>query len=154
MTRLLCMRLSAGQPGATRPNSILPNADTRTQAGMWSRGRRAREEKTSHARAVSFAGFGEALISGPGLADPPRASRPKAEAVEVEIDDGCRVEGQKLADEQPADDRNPERAAQFGTLAEADRKRHRPEHRRHCRHDDRPEAFQAALIDRLVRAQT
>jgi hypothetical protein len=45
--------------------------------------------------------------------------------VEVEIDDGCRVEGQQLADEQPADDRNPERAAQFGTLSEADRERHR-----------------------------
>src|SRR5207253_1794893 len=49
-------------------------------------GRGAREEKTLHARAVSFAGFGEALISGPGLAAPPRASRPEAEAVEVEID--------------------------------------------------------------------
>ena len=35
-------------------------------------------------------------------------------------------EGQHLADEQPADDRNPERAAQFGALAEADRERHCP----------------------------
>ena len=77
------------------------------------------------ARALSFAGFGEALVSEPGLADPPWASHPQPKVIEVEIDDGCCVEGQQLAHDQPADDRNPERAAQFGTFAKADRERHR-----------------------------
>ena len=44
-----------------------------------------------YAPAPSFAGFGEALVSEPRFADPPRASRPQPEAVEVEIDDGRRV---------------------------------------------------------------
>jgi hypothetical protein len=35
------------------------------------------EEKTLHAPARSFAGFGEALVNEPGLADPPRASHPQ-----------------------------------------------------------------------------
>ena len=43
------------------------------------------------APAPLFAGFGQALVSEPGFADPPRASRPLPEAVEVEIDDGRRV---------------------------------------------------------------
>ena len=42
--------------------------------------------------ANSFAGFGEGLVAELGLADPPRASHPQPEVVEVEIDDGCRVE--------------------------------------------------------------
>src|SRR6267378_909183 len=62
---------------------------------------------------LSFAGFGEALVSEPGLADPPWASHPQPKVIEVEIDDGCCVEGQQLAHDQPADDRNPERVAQF-----------------------------------------
>jgi hypothetical protein len=60
-----------------------------TQAELGGRG--AREEKTLHAPAPSFAGFAEALVGEPGLADPPRASHPQADAVEVEIDDGRRV---------------------------------------------------------------
>ena len=42
--------------------------------------------------ANSFAGFREGLVAELGLADPPRASHPQTEVVEVEIDDGCRVE--------------------------------------------------------------
>ena len=49
-----------------------------------------------HAR-PSFAGFGEALVSEPGLADPPWAPHPQPKVIEVEIDDGCCVEGQQLA---------------------------------------------------------
>jgi len=47
------------------------------------------------------------------------------EAVEVEKDDRCRVKDQQLADQQPADHRKPKWAAQFCTLAEADRERQR-----------------------------
>src|SRR5215813_13061414 len=66
------------------------------------------------------------------LAGPPRASRPQPELVEIEIGGGGRVVGEQLADEQPADDRDPEPAAEFSTLAKPDRERHRPEYRRHC----------------------
>ncbi len=58
-----------------------------------------------------------------------------------------------MADEQPTDDRDAEWAAQFGALAETDRQRHRAEHRRHRRHDDRTEPFEARLIDCLARGQ-
>src|SRR6202011_947767 len=102
----------------------------------------------------SLARFEKALGSKPRVANSPAALRRQPEAVEIEVNDGRRVEGQQLADEQPADDRDPERLAQFGTLAKAERQRHRPEHRRHRRHDDRPETFEAGLINRLARCQT
>jgi hypothetical protein len=51
---------------------------------------------------------------------PPAPLRRPSEAIEIEVDYGRRVEGQNLADEQSADDRNAEWAAQFGTLAESD----------------------------------
>ena len=53
---------------------------------------------------MSFAGFGNTLVSEPGLADR-RAPHPQSKVVEVEIDHGGRVEGQQLADQQSADDR-------------------------------------------------
>src|ERR1700741_5377344 len=37
MTRLLCMRLGTGQPGATLVTCILRDGLPRTQADMWSR---------------------------------------------------------------------------------------------------------------------
>src|SRR5258708_35145889 len=52
-------------------------------------------------------------------------ARPEAEAIEVEVDDRRRVEGEELAHEQAADDRNAERAAQLRAVAEADRERDR-----------------------------
>src|SRR3984893_18135607 len=38
MTRLLCMRLGTGQPGATLVTCILRDGSPRTQADMWSSG--------------------------------------------------------------------------------------------------------------------
>ena len=71
------------------------------------------------------------------MADSPEPLRPQPKAVEIEINDRRGVQGQQPADDQPANDRNAERAAQFGAFAKADRQRHRPEQRRHRRHDDR-----------------
>src|SRR3954471_16144226 len=88
------------------------------------------------------------------MGDPPTAPAPQPQAVEIEVDDRRRVKGEQLADDQPANDRNTERAAQFGAFAEPDRQRQRPEHRSHRRHHDRPEALEAGLIDRLARTQT
>src|SRR4051794_25164400 len=68
-----------------------------------------------------FARLGDVARGKPGMADAPAALAPKAQAVEVEIDHRGRVEGQELADDQPANDRDAERPAQFRTLAEPDR---------------------------------
>jgi len=91
--------------------------------------------------------------SKPLITASPRLSRPQPETIEIEVDDRCSVEGQQLTDEQSPDDRNAERAAQFGALPKSDRQRQGAEHRRHCRHDDRPEALEAGSIDRIARAQ-
>src|SRR5215469_12029823 len=91
-----------------------------TASHQLTRSRRGSRTVGMGSQAHSLTGFGEAFVSESGLADPPRAARPQPEPVEVEIDDGGCVEGQELAHQQPADDRKPERAAQFGTLAKAD----------------------------------
>jgi hypothetical protein len=104
-------------------------------------------EKT--VEAPLFAGCGHTGSEAP-VAKAPASLPPKAEAIEIEVNNRRRVKGQELANDQPADDRNAEWAAQFGALAEPNRQRHRPEHRRHRCHDDRPEAFEAGLIDRLA----
>ena len=59
-----------------------------------------------------------------------------------------------LADDQPADDRDAERLAQFGTGPGPQHQRQRAEHRRHGRHQNRPETKQAGLINRLTRRQS
>ena len=75
------------------------------------------------------------------------------EAVEIDVDHRRRIERQDLADDQAADDRDAERLAQLRAVAEAERQRQRAQHRRHGRHQDRPEAQQAGLVDRLARAR-
>ena len=52
-----------------------------------------------------------------------RLVQPEAEAIEIEVDDGGRVEREQLAHQQAADDGDPQRMAQLGTLAAADRQR-------------------------------
>src|SRR5258708_40239789 len=52
---------------------------------------------------------------------PPEALRPQPEAVEVEVDDRRRVEGQRLADDQATDDGNTQGSAQLAPLAQTDR---------------------------------
>src|SRR5215469_1679110 len=92
-------------------------------------------------RELSFAGFGEMTGSKIWRASSPAALGPQTEAIEIEIDDRRGVEGQRLADEQPADDRNAQRATQLRAFTKGDRQWQRPEHRRHRRHHDRAEAF-------------
>ena len=90
-----------------------------------------------------------------GLASlaPKRRRAAAAEPVEAEIDDRRREQGQHLAEDQPADDRDPERMAQLRAGAGAEHQRQRAEQRRHGRHQDRAEA-QAARPDRSPRAAT
>ena len=63
--------------------------------------------------ALLFAGRGDMSPMQARMAHPPVLLRPQPEAVEVEIDDRRRIEGQQLADDQPADDGNTKRAAQL-----------------------------------------
>src|SRR5215471_13050742 len=66
------------------------------------------------------------------------------EAIEREIDDRRRVEGQELRHQQAADHREAERLPDLRAGAVADGKWHAAEQRCHCRHHDRPEAQTAA----------
>ena len=77
----------------------------------------------------------------------PHGGHPGGRLVEEQVDDRGRVEGQELAEDQPADDRDPERPAQLRADALAEGERHGPEHGRHRRHQDRAEAQQAGLVD-------
>src|SRR5690349_7510209 len=72
--------------------------------------------------------------------------------VEVEVDDRRREERQHLREDQPADDRDAQRAAQLAAGPEADRERQAAQERGHGGHGDRPEAQHAGLEDRVLRA--
>ena len=73
------------------------------------------------------------------------------EAIEIQIDHRCGVEGQDLAQEQSSDDGDAERLAELAAFAHADDQRDRAEQRRHGGHHDRPEAQQASLVDCIGR---
>ena len=61
------------------------------------------------------------LIAGEAaVAKAPVPLPPKAEAIEIEVDDRRRIEGQDLAYHQTTDNRNTEWASQFGALAKPD----------------------------------
>ena len=81
----------------------------------------------------------------------PDAAQPAPRRSKAEIDHRRREQRQHLADEQAADDGDAERMAQLGAGAGAEHQRQRAEERRQRRHQDRPEAQQAGLVDRLAR---
>src|SRR5207249_11314451 len=81
------------------------------------------------------------------------AGEPRVQAVEVEEDDRGRVEGQRLADDQPADDRITERLADFGARARAEHQRNAAEQGRHRRPHERPEAQLTGLADSTRRTE-
>ena len=54
---------------------------------------------TTLSYAFSFTGLWEALVREPGLTGAPRPPQAKSQAVEIQIGDGCGVEGQQLADD-------------------------------------------------------
>src|ERR1039457_7680924 len=74
----------------------------------------------------------------------------QAHAVEVEIDDGRRVERQHLAEDQATHDRDAERTAQLGPWAAAESERQAAEERGHRRHLDRAEQQKAGLEERVL----
>ena len=77
--------------------------------------------------------------------------QPRSQAVEHQIDHRRGEQRQHLADDQAADDGDAQRPAQFRAGAVAQHQRQRAEQRRHRGHQDRPEAQQAGLMDRLAR---
>ncbi len=70
-----------------------------------------------------------------------------------EINDRRRVERQDLRDNQPADDRDAERAAQFGAGTGGHHQRNRGQQRRQRRHQDGPEADNASFEDGRLRIE-
>src|SRR5690348_13372110 len=76
------------------------------------------------------------------------------EAVEVEVDHRRSEEGEHLADDQPADHGEAERMAQLRADARAEHQRQHAEERGGGCHQDRPEAQERRLVDRLARALT
>src|SRR3989442_797384 len=68
----------------------------------------------------------------------------------IEVEDRRDVEREELGDHQPAHHGQPQRAPRVGAGADAERDGERAEQRGHRRHHDRPEAQQAALVDRLL----
>ena len=87
------------------------------------------------------------------LLEPPAIApflEPAAEAIEIEINDRRGVEREKLREEQAADDRDAEWAAQFAAGACSGGEGQRAEQCRRGRHHDRPKAQQARLINRFL----
>src|SRR6516164_4743825 len=79
--------------------------------------------------------------------------RSSDQAIEIQEDDGGGIERQELAQRQPADDGVAERLADFGAGSSAEHERHGAEHRRHRRHENRPETLDAGLVDSLFRRE-
>src|SRR5882724_13690813 len=92
---------------------------------------------------VGMGGERETMVVAGGAA----ATEPKLEAVEVEVDDWCGEERQKLAHDEAADDGDTERATKFGAGAVAERERKRAEQRSHGGHEDGPEAEQEGFVN-------
>ena len=70
----------------------------------------------------------------------PEAPEPFTEIVQVDEDDRCRVQRQHLTDDEPADDGDAQRVAQFRAFAGSERKRQSAEQRGESRHHDRAKA--------------
>src|SRR2546422_3571821 len=75
------------------------------------------------------------------------------QAIEIEEDDGRGIERQELTQRQPADDGVAERLAYLGAGSSAEHERHGAKHRRHRRHENRPETLDAGLVDSLFRRE-
>src|SRR5690242_12700868 len=82
---------------------------------------------------------------------PTRLREPLPETIEREIDHRRREQRQQLADDEAAEDREAERTTQLVAFAPAEHQRQRREERGERRHQDRPEAQQRRLVDRLAR---
>src|ERR1700758_5483562 len=82
------------------------------------------------------------------------SAEPRVETVEVEEDDRRRIERQRLADDQAADDGVAERLPDLGSCAGAEHQRNPAEERRHRRHHDRPETQQTGFANGVPRRET
>src|SRR5690349_16977240 len=92
----------------------------------------------------------DAVSSGLGHGVRSAAAR---EAIEREVDDGRGEQREKLREDEPAHDRDAERAPELGADTAAQRERQATEERRHRRHQDRAEPEETSAIDRLGRSE-
>ena len=79
----------------------------------------------------------------------PQASR---QPIEREVHDGSGEEGQGLAENQAADDRDAQRPAEFGARPATQGQRQAAQHGCHGGHQNGPEAQQTCLIDCIQRS--
>src|SRR5581483_9501660 len=70
--------------------------------------------------------------------------------VEEQIDDWCRIQREKLAQQQAANNRDSQRAPQFRANSGSKRQGNRAQQRRHGGHQDGPETQQRGLEDGVV----
>ena len=75
------------------------------------------------------------------------------DAIEGEVDDRRGEQGEHLAHQKTADDAHAQRMAQLGARTSAKHQRQRAEYGGHRRHENRPEAQQARLVDGLLGRQ-
>src|ERR1700733_6778112 len=81
----------------------------------------------------------------------PQTRQPLPEIVQIDENHRGRVQRQRLTDDQPADDRDPERVARLRAFAGSERQRQGAEQRGEGRHHDRTKAEKTRLFDRLAR---
>src|SRR5271169_1744995 len=82
------------------------------------------------------------------------SKQPALQAVEIDIDHWCCIESEKLRQREATDDRVAERLADFRSDASAEHHRNAAEQRCHRGHQNRPEAHNAGLINRVLCRQT
>src|SRR5262245_17762829 len=88
-----------------------------------------------------------------GRAPAPVPEQPALEVVEVEIDHRRRIERQDLRQCQTSDNGIAEWLPYLRAHTRSHHHGYRAEHGRHRRHQDRPEALDAGLVDRLFSIQ-
>src|ERR1039457_6718314 len=91
------------------------------------------------------------LLHGASAAPGEMPYHPILEVVHIEIDHGGRVQGQRLADDESADDGDAERSANLGTNSSAERQRNRAQHGGRGGHHDGTEADQRRFVNRFLR---
>ena len=125
---------------ATAPAMATAMVSSVVATGRWMNGAEMLMRSPCRMRLVACASLGRDA-AGDALAKP----------VEEDVDDRRGVEGEELAEQQPADHGDAQRPAQFRAQARADRQRNAAQQRGHGGHHDGTETQQAGLVDRLGR---
>src|SRR5580765_6094977 len=114
---------------------------------LWQKMQREQEGASRLRRGAPSVGRMGGHFGAPHLNNP--SAQGQAQTLEVEVDDGSRVQRQELGHDEPAHDREPEGTAQLAAGAEIERERQTSEERGHGGHHDRTEPQKASFGNRL-----